>query len=76
MIGPWASVTEAPGGMWSTILWRPLYAGSSTYFPIRGPVTPRSHGFEEPAEWLRDRGFDVVSWRAAGTGFRAELRKM
>jgi hypothetical protein len=62
---------------WLTILRKPLHAGSPTYIPTVGPVTPGNLGFEGPAEWLRDQGYDVTSWGAGPNGgFRAELRRL
>lgn len=60
---------------WRTVLRKPLYPGSAVYLPTPGPVTPGNQGFEGPAEWLREQGYDVVSWREGDNGgFRAELR--
>lgn len=73
----WADMTKDPSGGWRTTLYRPLYTGASMYLPTKGPVTPGAHGFEGPAEWLREQGYDVTAWGVgANGGFRAELKRL
>lgn len=72
-----ADVVRHGRASWRTILRKPLYPGSVVYMPTLGPVTSEEQGFEGPAEWLREQGYDVTSWRAGPhDGFRAELRRM
>lgn len=73
------AIVALHGDMWATVLYEPLYSGADVYLPAVGPVSPAYRAFEGPAEWLRDRGYDVVSWKAIRfpyEGFRAELREL
>lgn len=75
--GAYADVVPHGNTTWLTVLRKRLHPDSPVYLPTLGPVTKRDRGFEVPAEWLREQGYDVASWRAGPNGgFRAKLRKL
>lgn len=72
----WADMRRHGSG-WRTTLYKPLYTGASMFLPVGSTDTYAREGFEGPAEWLREQGYDVKAWGAgANGGFRAELRRM
>lgn len=74
----WANmVRHGTADSWLTVLFTPTYPGSGRYASTAGPVTPGKLGFEGPAAWLRDQGFEITAWtNGPNGGFRAELRAL